>query len=64
MRDGDDDGDVDDDADRVWFTRVSLQERRSFDARFGGVWGGWCCAPDEDLKKGMPRSARFSLLKA
>jgi hypothetical protein len=35
-----------------------------FRKRFVHAAGSWCCAPDDDMKRGMPRSARFSLLGA
>lgn len=39
-------------------------QRLLFTKRFMHATGSWCCAPNDDIKLGLPRSARFSLLRA
>jgi len=37
-------------------------QKKAFRSKFGFVSGSWCCAPMDELKKGAPRSAHFSLM--
>jgi hypothetical protein len=39
-------------------------QKKNFLDKFRYVSGSWCCAPSEESKKGAPRSAHFSLMKA
>ena len=43
---------------------LSRQQKRKFTKAFGYTSGSWCCAPNDELKKGAPRSAHFNLLRA
>jgi len=45
-------------------TMLSKAQHSSFTEQFRGVGGGWCCAPTDDSKKGQPKNAHFSLMKA
>ena len=38
-------------------------QKRAFRSKFGWVSGSWCCAPMDEMKRGAPRSAHFSLMK-
>ena len=43
---------------------LAFSQKAQFRAKFGFVSGSWCCAPQEEAKKGAPRSAHFSLMNA
>ena len=43
---------------------LSSAQKRAFSRKFGYVAGSWCCAPNEEGKRGAPRSAHFSLLRS
>lgn len=36
--------------------------KHDFKRKFANARGGWCCAPQDDLNQGMPRSATFKLM--
>jgi len=42
---------------------LTAVQSRKFTSQFRSAHGSWCCAPQEDRKKGMPNSAHFSLLR-
>ena len=43
---------------------LTSAQKTSFSRKFGYVTGSWCCAPNDEAKKGAPRSAHFSLMRA
>jgi hypothetical protein len=43
---------------------LTTPQQLIFKKRFMRVTGSWCCASNDDLKHNLPKSARFSLLKA
>ena len=40
---------------------LSRAERAKFIMKFGSVSGGWCCAPVEERKRGMPHAGGWRL---
>ena len=48
------------DASRV----LTRQQKKKFSKAFGYTSGSWCCAPQDEMKQGAPRSAHFSLMSA
>ena len=43
---------------------LTKKHKRKFRSKFGWVAGSWCCAPNDEMKQGAPRSAHFSLMNA
>jgi len=43
---------------------LTTTQRLSFRKRFLFASGSWCCAPNDDVKVGLPKSYRFSLMNA
>ena len=43
---------------------LTSSQRRAISSKFGHVGGSWCCAPQDESKKGAPRSAHFDLMHA
>ena len=39
-------------------------EWATFEGRFASLQGGWCCAPAEDKRLGMPNNVGFHILRA
>ena len=43
---------------------LTAAHKTAFRSKFGYVSGSWCCAPQDEMKQGAPRSAHFSLMSA
>ena len=40
---------------------LSDEQKRAAQRKFGYIAGSWCCAPNEEAKRGAPRAATFML---
>ena len=40
---------------------LSDEQKRAAQRKFGYIAGSWCCAPNEEAKRGAPRAANFML---